>query len=71
MERMKPLRFSLRALLILIALIAVYIAAHRIGFRKGYSKAAIERGDDQLGSYNVSDLVLPLSAKQRQALNSP
>jgi len=37
------------------------LGGHRAGFHAGYSKAALEYGDESYGSYDVSDLVFPLS----------
>ena len=60
--RRSYLRFSLRALLVVVVCIASYLAGHRNGFNAGYNKAADEYGDDApLGSYDVSDLVTPLT----------
>ena len=68
---MKRPQFSLRTFLLVIALVAVYIVGHKNGFRKGYSKAAVERGDETLGAYHVSDLVLPLTDEENEVLSTP
>ena len=67
---MKRVRFSLKVLLVLMSLVAVYMAGHRNGFRKGYGKASVELGGQGpgLGAYSVSDLVLPLTEAELKEL---
>jgi hypothetical protein len=58
---MKRFRFGLRSLLLMLTLVAIYIAGHRNGFQTGYNKAYDEIGDSPMqGVYSVRDLVLPL-----------
>jgi len=58
---MKRFQFSLHALLIIIALVAVYFAGRSGGFDSGYRAAKEDYGIvPDFGVYDVSDLVIPL-----------
>ena len=57
----RSFRFALRFLLTVTTCTVIYLAGHRIGFESGYRKASNEYGDDAHGTYDVSDLVLPVT----------
>jgi hypothetical protein len=54
-------RFGLRTLLLVMLLVAVYLAGRRAGFERGYRKAEEHYGIESFrGTYPVADLVIPL-----------
>ncbi len=60
-ERRYYIGFCMRTLLVVVMVVGAYLAGHRTGFHTGYSKAAAEYGGESFyGSYDVSDLVIPL-----------
>ncbi len=59
----------MRTLFVVITCVAAYLAGHRTGFHAGYTKAAADYGDEGFhGSYDVSDLVIPLQDDARREM---
>ena len=66
-ERRHYIGFCMRTLLVAVTVVAAYLAGHRTGFYTGYSKAAAEyAGESFYGSYDVSDLVVPLPDEREE-----
>ena len=69
--RRHHIRFCMRTLFVVVTVIGAYLAGHRTGFYTGYSKAAAEYGGESFyGSYDVSDLVVPLPKEREKPSES-